>query len=230
VGRCAIEGALIRTYDGGPSAPAGGRDVTEKARDTQPRAPDSPNHADSVPGTLVPGRTCGTCSLCCKVYAVPELSKPVGRWCTFSVRGGGCSNHENRPDVCRQFFCSWRFDPHLGPEWKPEVCRFVMSADQAYQALTVSVDPGMPTAWKREPYYSTLKKFSDVFFRINRKLLVNLNGHVTVVLPDRDVPLGMIVPGEEIIVWREGLTYGARLRRDLNQAKPGVAPPHSGSM
>ena len=170
------------------------------------------------PVTLVPGRTCGTCSLCCKVYAVPELNKPVGRWCVHSVRGGGCSNHTNRPHICRQFFCSWRFDPHLGPEWKPEVCRFVMSADQAYQALTVSVDPGMPTAWKREPYYATLKKFSEVFFRINRKLLVNLNGHVTVVLPDREVPLGVIVPGEEIIVWREGSTYGARLRRD--QAAP----------
>ena len=76
----------------------------------------------------------------------------------------------------------------------------------------------MPLAWKREPYYSTLKKFSEVFFRIDRKMLVCLNGHITVVLPDRDVPIGVIVPGEEIVVWREGSTYGARLRRDLERA------------
>lgn len=199
--------------------------VTDETREPSGSAPLD----QSEPPTLVPGRTCGTCSLCCKVYAVPELNKPVGRWCVYSVRGGGCSNHLNRPHVCRQFFCSWRFDPHLGPEWKPEVCRFVMSADPAYQALTVSVDPGMPTAWKREPYYGMLKRFSEAFFRIDRKILVNLNGHVTVVLPDRDVPLGLIVPGEEIVVWREGSAYGARLRRDLDAASNPTASARPGS-
>jgi hypothetical protein len=176
---------------------------------------------------LVPGRSCGTCSLCCKVYSVEELSKPAGKWCIHSVRGGGCGNHANRPHVCRQFYCSWLVDPHLGPEWKPEVSRFVMSANPAYQALTLMVDPGRPLAWKREPYYSVLKKFSEVFFRINNKLLVNLNGHITVVLPDRDVPIGVIVPGEEIVIWREGSAYGAQLRRELERAKTspgGVSP------
>jgi hypothetical protein len=177
--------------------------------------------------TLVPGRDCGTCSLCCKVYAVTELNKPAGRWCIHSVRGSGCNNHDNRPHVCRQFYCSWRFDPHLGPDWKPEVSRFVLSADPKYQALTLTVDPGMPHAWKREPYYSVLKKFSEVFFRIDRKLLVCLNDHITVVLPDRDVPIGRIVSGEEIVVWREGSTYGASLRRNLERAKvsSGIALP-----
>jgi hypothetical protein len=179
---------------------------------------------------LVPGRSCGTCSLCCKVYSVKELEKPAGQWCIHSVRGSGCSNHISRPHVCRQFFCSWRVDPNLGPEWKPEVSRFVLSADPKYQALTVMLDPGMPLAWKREPYYSVLKKFSEVFFRINNKLLVNLKGHITVVLPDRDVPIGVIMPGEEIVIWREGSTYGAKLRRDLEGAKAASVEPEPGSM
>jgi len=34
-----------------------------------------------------------------------------------------------------------------------------------------------------------LKQFSEVFFRINQKVLVNLNGHITVILPDRDTPI-----------------------------------------
>jgi hypothetical protein len=142
----------------------------------------------------------------------------------------GCGIHAIRPPVCSQFFCSWLVDPNLGPEWKPEVCRFVLSADPAYQALTLMVDPGMPHAWKREPYYSVLKKFSEVFFRINNKLLVNLNGHITVVLPDRDVPIGVIVPGEEIVIWREGSTYGARLRRELELAKTSSRSFSPGSM
>jgi len=179
---------------------------------------------------LVPGRSCGTCSLCCKVYSVQELNKPAGRWCIHSVPGLGCANHADRPPVCSQFFCSWLVDLNLGPEWKPEVCRFVLSADPAYQALTLMVDPGMPLAWKREPYYSVLKTFSEVLFRLNQKILVNLRGHITVLLPDRDVPIGIIDPGEEIVVWREGSTHGAMLRRDLERAKASSGGRRQGTM
>jgi hypothetical protein len=179
---------------------------------------------------VVPGRSCGTCSLCCKVFSVIELNKPAGQWCTHSVRGGGCGIHDSRPHVCRQFYCSWLIDPNLGPEWKPEVARFVLSADPKFQALTLMADPGMPHAWKREPYYSTLKKFSQVFFPLDNKVLVNLRGHITVILPDRDVPIGVMVPGEEIVLWREGPTYHAMLRRDLERAKLPAGNLHPGSM
>jgi hypothetical protein len=94
----------------------------------------------------------------------------------------------------------------------------------------VSVDPGMPLAWKREPYYPVLKQFSKVFFPLNKKVLVSLRGHITVVLPDSDVPLGMIVPGEEIVLWREGATHRAMLRRELERAKAASAPPRPASM
>src|SRR5260370_34303074 len=94
----------------------------------------SPGLQDAA-APLVAGRGCGTCSLCCKVLPVRELDKPAGRWCVHSVRGGGCGVHSSRPQACRQFFCSWRLDPNLGPEWKPEVSPFVLSADPAYQAL-----------------------------------------------------------------------------------------------
>ena len=192
------------------------------------RAPFRNSDPTDVELSLVPGRSCGTCSLCCKVYSVQELSKPAGRWCTHVVRGSGCANHVGRPPVCRQFFCSWLVDRNLGPEWKPEVSRFVLSADPAYQALTLMVDPGMPLAWKRKPYYPVLKKFSEVFFRLNKKVLVNLSGHITVILPDRDVPIGVITPGEEIVLWREGSAYGARLRRDPELAR--TSSGGSGSM
>jgi len=204
---------------GGRPAPAGfdleERDVTGENQGAA--EPGGPAPRDAEPA-LVPGRSCGTCSLCCKVYLIRELSKPAGRWCTHCVRGSGCGIHPDRPRSCREFFCSWLVDPNLGPEWKPEVSRFVLSADATHRAILVTVDPGMPLAWKRQPYYATLKKFSEVFFRINQKVLVNLGGHITVVLPDRDVPIGLIGPGEEIVIWGDGLAYGARLRRD-----PGLA-------
>jgi hypothetical protein len=174
------------------------------------------------PSQLVPGRNCGTCSLCCKVLAVPELNKPAGQWCIHAVPGSGCSYHAERPQGCRRFFCSWRLDPNLGPEWKPEVSRFVLSADPDRRALVVMVDPGMPLAWKREPYYARLKQLSEASFRQGQKVLVNLRGNITVLLPDREVPIGVVDPAAEIVVWREGSAYGAKLRR---YSEPAETPP-----
>jgi Fe-S-cluster containining protein len=172
---------------------------------------------------LVPGRSCGSCSLCCKLYPVRELSKPAGQWCVHSARGEGCADHTNRPQACRQFFCSWLTEASLGPEWKPETARFVLAADPLHQALTVMVDPGMPSAWKREPYYSRLRELSERLFGEDRRLLVNVRGRITVVLPDRDVPLGVPPRGAEIAIWREGSAYGAKLqppRDELALLKP----------
>jgi hypothetical protein len=202
----------------GPRAALEGRDVTEEGRGgAEFRGPQFPTSHDSQPPdpepVIVPGRSCGTCSLCCKVYSIRELGKPAGRWCVHRVHGKGCGIHPDRPRSCRDFFCSWLVDPNLGPEWKPEVSRFVLSADATHRAIMVTVDPERRLAWKREPYYATLKRFSEVFFRIDQKVLVNLSGHITVVLPDRDVAIGMIGPGDEIVLWREGLTFCAGLRR-----------------
>lgn len=194
--------------------------VARPGRDLQDSAP-----RDVAPA-LVPGRSCGTCSLCCKVGPVPELDKPAGQWCPHCVPGSGCAVHPDRPRSCRQFFCAWRLDPNLGPEWKPEVCRFVLSAEPVHQVLTVMVDPGMPLAWKREPYYARLKQFSGAAFRQDRKVLVNLKGAITVILPDREVPIGVLAPGDEIAVWRDGPAYGAALRRSSEPAtERGRQPP-----
>ena len=168
---------------------------------------------------LVPGRSCGTCNMCCKVYSIKELNKAAGQWCVHCVRGYGCGIHASRPRSCREFFCSWLIDPNLGSEWKPEVSHIVLTADATHRAIMVMVDPGRPHAWKREPYYAVLKQFSEVFFRIDQKVLVNLSGHITVLLPDREVPIGRIVSGDEIVLWREGSAYCARLRRDLDSGK-----------
>jgi hypothetical protein len=32
----------------------------------------------SDPPRLVPGRECGSCSMCCKVYNIAEINKPAG--------------------------------------------------------------------------------------------------------------------------------------------------------
>jgi hypothetical protein len=39
------------------------------------------------------------------------------------------------------------------------------------------------------------------------------SGGLPVVLPDREVPIGALGPGDEIVRWRDGAAYGATLRR-----------------
>src|SRR4029077_13058191 len=70
---------------------------------------------------LVPGRTCGSCMLCCTVMLVDELNKPAGTTCSYAVAGSGCTTREHRPRSCRRFFCGWRLDPNIDSLWKPSI-------------------------------------------------------------------------------------------------------------
>jgi len=171
---------------------------------------------------LVPGRSCGTCTLCCKVYAIRELNKPPGRWCVHAERSRGCTIYEKRPDTCRLFHCMWLLDARRAPEWKPEKAHFVVALDLlGHGALTVALDPGRPDAWKKEPYYSTIRAWAKRLCPESKKILViDHRGCVTVVLPDRDVPIGVIGADTEIVIFRDGDTYNVGLQPREAVAEP----------
>lgn len=147
----------------------------------------------------VPGRACGTCTLCCKVYDVPPLAKPAGRWCGHCRPGRGCGIYETRPEPCRAFHCLWMTQDWLGPEWKPERSKLVLTIDPGTRFLLVQVDPGAANAWRAEPYYRSLKQWSAAGAARKQHVVVFLNKSATVILPDRDVPLGLMAPGDRIL-------------------------------
>jgi len=63
---------------------------------------------------VVPGRECGSCTLCCKVYYIAELGKAAGKWCQHCTPGKGCMIHETTlPSQCATFNCLWRTDAAL---------------------------------------------------------------------------------------------------------------------
>ena len=152
-----------------------------------------------------PGRACGTCTLCCKVFDVPALEKPAGQWCRHCKPGRGCGIHETRPAHCRSFHCLWMTEGWIGPEWKPERSKMVLTIDPGTRFLLVQVDPGNAAAWKREPYYGQLKRWAAASIPQKRHVVVFLNKSATVILPDRDVPLGHIAPDDRIVA-RERMT------------------------
>jgi hypothetical protein len=141
-----------------------------------------------------PGKSCGPCTLCCKVYEVPVLEKSAGKWCGHCKPGRGCGIWETRPQFCRDFFCRYIVDPNLGPQWRPDVCKFVMNY-QPNGTFAIACDPGVRHAWKNEPYYSGIK-------RIARQLLEN--GITTYVVDG--VNKIIVTPDEDVVACSAGET------------------------
>ena len=102
-------------------------------------------------------RTCGICSLCCKLPYIPELNKPIDSWCRHARPGaGGCSIYSERPASCGSFICGWLSGAReFGDEWFPARCKMII-ARAVQGGFLIIVDPSYPNAWRREPYYGQL--------------------------------------------------------------------------
>jgi len=104
-------------------------------------------------------RKCGTCSLCCKLLYISELNKPIDKWCGHCRPGrGGCTIYADRPVNCRTFVCHW-LAGHTDDLWYPARCKMVL-LQMHKDHLLVDVDPNFPNAWRREPYYATLRSYA----------------------------------------------------------------------
>ena len=148
---------------------------------------------------LAYGKDCGSCTLCCKVFRVPEVDKVAGEWCRHVVPGGGCGIHASRPTVCRTFFCHYLRNPHLGPEWKPERAKFVLYTEMGGRRMAVVCDDVAPLAWRNAPYYPQLKRWAALGIDRDHQVLVFNGKRATAVLPDRDHDLGRVEVGDEVI-------------------------------
>ena len=105
----------------------------------------------------------------------------------------------------------WMLETWLGPEWKPEKAKLVLTVDPVTRFLLVQVDPGSPGAWRRDPYYGQLKNWAAAGIAQGRQVIVFLNKSATVVLPDRDVPLGIMGPNDRIVARERRTPQGITL-------------------
>ena len=103
------------------------------------------------PPRPVPGRECGTCSMCCKVYNIAEINKPAGKWCSHCKPGKGCVIHDARPRQCADFNCLWRTEEQLPPHWKPDQAKMVVATHPVSGYVMVQVDQSAPSAWRQAP-------------------------------------------------------------------------------
>jgi len=141
-------------------------------------------------------RQCGDCSLCCKVLGIPELEKPKDVWCPNFAAGTGCRIYGTRPPSCRDFVCQWLNDPSMGPEWKPSISKLVL--DSKPRLLAVHADPAVSKPWRAEPYNSVLKRLAAQGLARGTIVMVIERRRSIVILPDREVDLGVIGPDARI--------------------------------
>lgn len=71
--------------------------------------------------TLIPGRDCGDCTVCCTWPTIDksEIQKKSGTTCKHCT-SGGCAIYETRFPVCRGFYCAWRSVPIFDEAWRPD--------------------------------------------------------------------------------------------------------------
>jgi len=145
-------------------------------------------------------RQCGDCSLCCKVLRIPELEKPKDQWCPNFMAGTGCGIYPDRPSSCRDFVCRWLVDETMGPEWKPSLCKLVLDTKPGF--LIVHADPAVSKPWRLEPYYSVLKRLAAQGLPRNTLVMAMERRRSIVILPDREVDMGILDTGDRIALDR----------------------------
>ncbi|WP_207481311.1 hypothetical protein [Arenibaculum pallidiluteum] len=96
-------------------------------------------------------RSCGACTICCKLVAVPETGKPNGAWCPACIPGTGCGIHAIRPQSCRNFECFWLMETAFPDDLRPDRCGVVVAFNDDPDSVVLHVDPDRPEAWRTEP-------------------------------------------------------------------------------
>ncbi|MEO1492796.1 MAG: hypothetical protein AAFV19_11640 [Pseudomonadota bacterium] len=149
--------------------------------------------------TIVPGRSCEDCAMCCYMLKIDALDKPGGQWCQHCPTKKSCGIHGQHPQECRDFLCGYLTVASLDEAWKPSKSKIIMAAELDGQRMTAIVDPARPDAWRKAPYYDQLKSWAEAAAHYNGQVVVRIGQRYWVILPDRDVDLGEVSDDEVIV-------------------------------
>ncbi len=126
-------------------------------------------------------RTCGECTLCCKLLPVRELDKGADTRCCHQRHGKGCAVYRKpgMPISCHLWSCRWLIDEATAHLSRPDRSHYVIDVmpdyitaqnddtgyREAVMAVQIWVDPGFPDA-HRDPalraYLETLNEAQQV--------------------------------------------------------------------
>ena len=102
------------------------------------------------------GKSCGSCTMCCKALEIEHFDKPMGKLCTNCVASGGCGIYLERPKVCREFLCEWMCDRALPPHLRPDRAGTILIEDSDTEEYHAVCDPSKPMAWRQPVMFKHL--------------------------------------------------------------------------
>lgn len=85
-------------------------------------------------------RSCGSCSLCCKLPSIEAVGKPAGQWCRHCTKPG-CGIYTTRPITCQNFNCEWLRNDLVPSFFYPRTSHIVVLIDPDDHAIVVVCDP-----------------------------------------------------------------------------------------
>jgi hypothetical protein len=68
--------------------------------------------------------------------------------------------------------------------------------------IALHVDPSDPTAWRRQPYFQQLKQFATKAVDTKQQVVVYIDKRVIVIFPNKEVEVGTMNPGDQLVVKR----------------------------
>jgi hypothetical protein len=148
---------------------------------------------------VVPGRACGTCTMCCRTLAIAELAKPAGTECAHCIAGSGCGIYASRPTVCGEFYCGYLVLPFVDARWFPDSCGMMVFPNADQKRLAVHVDPARPDAWKAAPYHADLRQWAVAAETMGFQVYVAIGRRIVAILPHEDVDLGLFGDADRLV-------------------------------
>lgn len=145
---------------------------------------------------------CGSCTACCRVFAIPLLNKPAGEWCTHCAIGKGCKIYEARPKTCVEFRCVWlQSQKEPGHEMplglRPDKCKVTFSATTNPRIISATTIPGMN--WRRKDVMGII----SLIIANDMKVVVGTPTSTTKLMIDKygEREVEMTEPDENGIQW-----------------------------
>jgi len=69
--------------------------------------------------------------------------------------------------------------------------------------IIIHVDPGVPNAWRAEPYYTEIRSMAGQVAEAAYTIFIQIGRRIIVVFPDREVDLGVVSEDERISIQEE---------------------------
>jgi hypothetical protein len=90
----------------------------------------------------------------------------------------------------------------LDQHWKPNKSKLVLTTSE--DGIEIRCDPGFPDAWRKEPFRSEIRQWAASGETLDMTVVVMSGQKLTLVMPDRELDLGVVGPDERIVRELEG--------------------------